>query len=679
MSETSFAARIELDRLWYCLESQEWTYGGDNTGTNYRWPAASYKITLSNNDELFFEQTTASSGGWTAQLIEWSASIQSKADDAGLKWFVEPRFVNDANPSDISGNLPSGLPSGLPGAPSSVIAEALVNQGISWRYVNFQICPGEPVPVKIELIEVADSGGFAVPSLPYILTTSDAILGTVNEYKVCEEKDKSGNIKQKWQIRDDSARPDGFPGIFFRETTLGEIPNCYFPCGFLSLQPPPPSKECTFATDTNCDNNGSSDTLDFTNLVTRRVTYCPGVSPVQDFFIPDPEDESALVAHTLVGEYVNCSTGERVDIPPPPCEDYEEVGILWSLKDGGPAIGSTVSWWAPPTFPVSSNSAPHNNISNIFSISGNNITHTNGAPDVIFNSNLFGVTGTSSTSFLTMTGAASSAETNGTDQLKVVGYIIANRPIKLRDPNGNTGERGGIYIDRCCRGELELLFERTTNTVGGDTGVFDGVIIPVGIHKIIAASSDLSAWQGLEIEASYDDGETYQGFATYLSKPEYTCFPVLRCKDTGLLFRGDMPDINIVTVGPNDRWHSPPACVSAQSQGYSGPTAEDIAKAIVEANRAVTPRVFNFTNEGGVQTLGFTTGTMGRLVSIEDIGTGFVRWSIDGSVPGTDDGAWFTTTGPYHASYNLDNVDLSLLRFVGSNTSSDYSVMVEIY
>ena len=43
-----------------CVESQEWTYGIDNTGTTYDRPNAEYEITLSDGSTLTWTQTTAS-------------------------------------------------------------------------------------------------------------------------------------------------------------------------------------------------------------------------------------------------------------------------------------------------------------------------------------------------------------------------------------------------------------------------------------------------------------------------------------------------------------------------------------------------------------------------------------------------------------------------------------------
>lgn len=105
--------------------------------------------------------------------------------------------------------------------------------------------------------------------------------------------------------------------------------------------------------------------------------------------------------------------------------------------------------------------------------------------------------------------------------------------------------------------------------------------------------------------------------------------------------------------------------------------AEDIANAIVAKQRDVTPRLFSFENTNSVEDLGLPVGTFGRIASIEDVGGGLVRWTIDGSNPTSTNG--FTTNGPYHSGYDLNNVDLGLVRLDGSAATSDYYVAVEIY
>ena len=113
---------------------------------------------------------------------------------------------------------------------------------------------------------------------------------------------------------------------------------------------------------------------------------------------------------------------------------------------------------------------------------------------------------------------------------------------------------------------------------------------------------------------------------------------------------------------------------------YKGPSAEDIATAMVLAERdSVEGRVAKFLGNA-TQQLPVAAGQRGNLLSIEDSGGGLVYFTLDGSAPSNTAGAQRgEVTGPYHASYNLRNVDLSQVRFDGSAGSADYTVWYEVF
>ena len=289
-----------------CVESQEWTYGIDNTGTNFRWPSACYEIELSDGSIISFEQTVSATSGWTPQMQEWGANIQAAADASGLQWFVSTRFRFPNNPSNLAGA------GGFPGPPSEAVSNQLTS--MLWRYVNIQICPGQPVPVSARLVEVKDAGGFSVPDLPRELTTDGAVLGPIQKFWLC----KSCGKKPIWYLED---------GV--TKATEGQIPDCWEPCGTLALTSSPPDRACEFSFDTACDNNNDPNSGSWTNLVTRRVTYCNGEQVAQEFFIPDPDNPQALIDYTLVGEFVDCATGEVVPVEPPSKQFSDEIKFSW--------------------------------------------------------------------------------------------------------------------------------------------------------------------------------------------------------------------------------------------------------------------------------------------------------------------------------------------------------------
>jgi hypothetical protein len=640
-----------------CRESQEWTYAIDNTGTLFS-EDNTIKIELSDGTEFTFNQPPTTN--WTPQMELWGQEIQATADAQGLKWFVETRFRDPRNPSSLAGG------GGFNGPPSVAVSNALTN--MLWRYVNIQICPGQPTPVAATIVNSSNPARIGKS-----LTTDGPVKGPLQRFFVCVECEEL----DVWYLED---------GITLAEQ--GQIPNCYEPCGVIAQLPAPPENNCTFEIDVACDNNNSANTADFTNTITRRAKVCNGEQIAVDYFQADPDDANALISYELVGEFVDCATGEPIALPPVVCEASNYAGKIWRLK-GGENPEANIEWWGGSNFTSgNATSAPHDNVSNIFSVSsdGRTLEHVNGVPSASFTQEEPSVN-TSRQPFLSNVGASSNAETNGNDQLRVYGYINAVQDILLKDTNTNTGERGAIWINRCCAGSLELLFEDTTDSVSGDTSIFDGVLIPAGIHYIEIATSDLSAWQGFELSASFDDGKTYQQLPMYSTKPVYECIALARCVDTGLLTNRNTGEV--ITILENDLNCPPPLCdkcgcfSEVNTNSNNNPTAEEIANAIVRKQRDVTPLVYNFVNTNNNERLTdadgnlFEAGTMGTIKSIEDIGTGLVRWTIDGSQPANGNG--FITTGPYHSNYDLNNVDLSLVRLDGSSANSDYTVMVEVY
>jgi len=275
-----------------CVESQEWTYGIDNTGTNFRWPSATYEMVLSDGSTFQWTQTAAANGGWTPQMEEWGQEIQAAADAAGILWFVETR-----------------------------------------------VTPAE----------------------------------------------------------------------------AGQIPNCWEPCGTLTLTEAPPDRECQFFFANACDNQNDPDPLAWIQDITRRTTVCNGEVLSVDYLQADPGDPTALVDYELLGAFVDCASGEPIDPEVPDCTDYVYVGNLWKFVPQG-EIGTLIEWWELQT----GNGAPHDTPSNIFSLQNGTYEHPNGAPDGSYISPTFSAT-TSQAAFYTAMGKTSNADTNRTDQLKLSG------------------------------------------------------------------------------------------------------------------------------------------------------------------------------------------------------------------------------------------------------------------
>lgn len=495
-----------------CVESQEWTYGIDNTGTTPLWDAT-YLITLSDGTTVEFQQTAQASGSsWTPQMQEWGQNIQAAADAAGLAWFVDTRFRLPSNPSNLSGG------GGFSGPPSVAVSNALSN--MLWRYVNIQICPGQPVPVSAEIITHSGAGPYpnADSEVGKSLTNDGAVKGPIQKFWICTNCGQ----EPQWYLED---------GV--TPAQQGQIPNCYEPCGTLSLTESPPDRECDFQTLIACDNNNSTLTTDFINTITRRATVCSGEQIAVDYFQEDPNDPSALIPYTLLGDFVDCATGEAIALPQPECEDFVSLGNMYQYIPT--EVGTLVEWWADDTGPMTGTAVGHDNVSNIFTNNGTTLSHVSGPADFSYYANTFSVEGSNASDFLTGMGGLTTAQTSGTDQAKLSAFFNLRADGIVRDGGTRTGERGGLWTNPCCDGDLELVEERTFDTTSADRGVFNNTPLSAGVQYAEALISDLSSWWNLTLEVSYDDGATWEPIIGYKTKPTYVCIPVVKCTDTGAL------------------------------------------------------------------------------------------------------------------------------------------------
>ncbi len=185
-----------------CVETQEETFAIDNGFLN---PSDTGVISILLDTGEILEVPQTPSAGFVAQASQWAVNIQTAALDAGYNWIVDLRYVNNADPSDIS-----GLES-IPGPDTVGISENLDVDGIGSRYVNIQTCFGEVKPVSATV-----TGGDIV-DVPLI--TSGPHLGPLRSYYRCASCGESPT----WYLQ------DGVTSV-----TGDDIPNCYVPCGTIA-------------------------------------------------------------------------------------------------------------------------------------------------------------------------------------------------------------------------------------------------------------------------------------------------------------------------------------------------------------------------------------------------------------------------------------------------------------
>lgn len=481
-----------------CVESQEYTYGVDNTGTTPQ-DVATYCLVLSDGSMLEWAQD-GSDATWSAQLTTWAAEIQAAADVVGLRWFSEPRYVDSVPGGDltsIDGTVrgPGGSPSGLPGAPTIPISQALAAGGMYARYVNLQICPGQPVPVRAFRKTSTTYG-----DEEYDLASVGAILGPIKKFWMCAECGK----EPVWYLEDAVTLADA-----------GQVPSCWEPCGTLALSDGPADPVCTFEIDVACDNNNLQTTADFTNTITRRAQVCNGEQIAVDYFQADPDDANALIPYELVGDFVDCASGEPVAIPVPPCDDFEIVE-LYQIVGKTPGLRNREWITDDPTFAFGTD-GPARDYAYAFDYDS--------APD----------TDTVVTDFVASLNDTSNTANELDLQLRT-GYLCVPEAFEMR---WTTGSEGALLVrlGKCC-GPLEEVLWHPKDVGSGAT---PSIVIPAGIHKLWILNQDSggsnSNWQP---ETSTDgvnwirNDRVWDDLAS-TSLPREVCKKVKVCKPSGAL------------------------------------------------------------------------------------------------------------------------------------------------
>ena len=709
----------------------------DNSGTNAS-NENTFRVYYGDGtyvDIVQLPQVNGAPGGskWTNQFLELERLISEeylkKCNAFSIETRFNPRINGVFTESDLSNyNPPDGLL-----VPPTELWGTLPN--MQYRYMQINSCSTCTPINRVELI--------AVNGTPINFDmTSKFSVGKEVRYDICQECTLGGIDRMYWYQQTDNIVPEA------------DLPVCLLECN----EDPPsvPDSGCIFTTEVVCDSRGTSDEADDV-LLTKRYQDC-GDGQLQIAYLVDEDGGSVLYEDLLDDSHiVICGTTDSPEDPIPvivldeydredicidngdgtysqawevssiqtdgtlvityadesgtipepnnwsvgicyeseDCLDYTTyVGKLW--RTAGAIPGATIDWWAPTSFPPSSNAAPHGNVSSIFSVVSDKLVHVNGAPDVTYSESSF-YFDSIDPDFVSNVGANSTAETSGTDQFLVKAYVLMPRPGIIQDssPSGRTGERGGIWVNECCQSGLLLSEERTTDTGSNDRGVFNGTPLPAGTHYIEVAVSDFTSWADLGLSVSYDDGVTFEALNTFQTKPYYECVPVYRCNTTEELYHGETGEL--IVLEDFDTWCKPEGCDNiADSSPASNVNVsnfprtqnvefdyEKLAQIIVDTEQQQqtqrTTQIYSIVNSSDVEQLPVPAGTIGCLKVIEDFGTGFVRWTIDGTNPTTATGTTFTTTGPYHASYNLCGIDLSLLRFDGSSTASDYSIIYEIW
>ena len=238
--------------------------GLDNTFTNFKHTSQQYTVTFSNGDVDTFGVASATS---------WSDQVQQMANGLGsiMPWAVDV---------DSYCNV---LPNGCGGLQAPVVA---LNQMIA-RYVGFMACPADKVPV----------------SITYVSDQSE------------KPKDLIVQYVETPIIWLDRCFTCGVGETFYLRGTAEEYtPICAVPCSH--IYPEVPLAACSSSFQSGCDNLGNEDQSD--NVAITAVYQDCGNGVEISYMIDD--GEGGLIPYELIGQFVDCDSGEVVPDPETECQ-----------------------------------------------------------------------------------------------------------------------------------------------------------------------------------------------------------------------------------------------------------------------------------------------------------------------------------------------------------------------
>ena len=256
-----------------CVKWSSLVTGIDNTGTRYD-ASYTFEVTLSNG--IVFSVNQTPTAGWSAQLNQWVTIFGAEINPLYPSAIVEARC-----------NTATGCGGLLP-APTDVNFNSMF-----WRYMQITACPTDAAPIKVEI-------------------TASSIashLGKVLAIEFFKTPEQRGYVCYDCGEE---------PVLHYRDGSIvdtADIPVCYFECAESLPELPQTSCQIDFEEE-GCDNVNDTDALNWVSIYRRYVT-CEGGETAIEYYIEDTTDPSApvLVDYTLIGEFVDCESGEVIEIP----------------------------------------------------------------------------------------------------------------------------------------------------------------------------------------------------------------------------------------------------------------------------------------------------------------------------------------------------------------------------
>lgn len=368
----------------------------------------------------------------------------------------------------------------------------------TWRYCEVTTCDPRAVygPIKMQR---EDGATFDVHPVPGI---SSAAYEKIFRYSTI---DCEGKVETRYCDENDI------------EQSEPEDIDCYVPCGF-NFAPYINSAEapdCTEKVRDLCDQTAAGP-VDFVLV----ITDCDGVRTRERWTTESyasAESPDDLVKYEVVGQVINCDTGEPYVEPPLPCEDFEIVE-LFEIQNKTAGLRNR-EWEGPNNDPL-----PQGDIQ--------------AARDYLAAFD-FGANAPTVDTVVTTNVAAINDTNNASTVLDFQmreGYICVQEPFSLRFLANSEGAI--IFELGICGGELEEVIS-LAKTVGVQET--DSVDIPRGIHKIRLINVDNGRSNSNWTPRTTADGINYVNNNSVFdelastTEPREICKKVKVCKPSGSL------------------------------------------------------------------------------------------------------------------------------------------------
>ena len=495
-----------------CFKDKPVYSGFDNTFTRFDDEGACYEIEVDGGAlpplQIGPQPLFTTSGGvsaWTKQIRWMSDQIAIRAAIYGYEWIGEVLFVNNGNPTDLSGI------DDIDGAPNVEIAQAYIDADLSWRIFQITVCPGSPSPTAWRRTKGGSIYEGSTLEKRELLITRP-LPGPVREFQVCAFHDGKTAQEQFYIVE----QPGRKLRLLDPDTNANEMPRCLVPCGAASQIPPPSQPTTLFESQLACDEgnqigtdaNGAPVYQEFTVY----WTFSNGVISGPFGTVPNPVDSTAD-DYEIRGRVIDCDTGDPIATPPLPCEDFT-ITTLWTIENKTPGLRNRE--WADlgPAFPFTSDPSGPEDYIDAFDDTQPPTT------DTIVTANTFALNDTDNTP-------------SRIDYQRRWGWICLDKPQEIEFGTNSEGYIG-FWIG-ICDGELTRVISYAKPVGLERTPRYT---IPAGIHRIRLDNLDWggtnSNWTLYRVdgETATADNDLFDDM-TSTTLPYERCKQVKVCKDTG--------------------------------------------------------------------------------------------------------------------------------------------------